>query len=250
MKEKTARNTILFAILIFSFSALTSIVKANNTILYPTKDSYVNSYEPDKNFGSQPNLECGTFYIPMTGKQQTEAYICFDLSEITTENKKIELYLDFSLVSEMVDFDIITIDHEWEESLITWYNKPLPGEKLLSFSVANDSEIHFDVSSIVSKDFFSICIDSPYFQNELVNITSREYDWENFRPRLIISSMSGEINLLSVIGALIFTIFFGSLIIWVKKFQNKLFKIIICTKCGYQNGEQGSYCYRCGTKLF
>jgi len=226
-----------------SLSYLTFLVQASNIIIYPIKDSYVNSYEPEKNFGSQRNMECGTFYIPMTGLQQTEAYLYFDLNEISTDRSKVELYLDFYFVSEPVEFEIVSVVQEWEESLITWFNKPFQGETLLIFSVENDSEILIDISSFVSGNVLSICIDSPYFQDELVNITSREYDWEDYRPRLIINTIPSQINLLPVIIAIPFTIFSGSLMVWARKY-----KIKSCPKCGYENSAKGNYCYNCGAK--
>lgn len=252
MKSKFSKIIVFFTILILSLSALSFLGEASNTVLYPTKDSYVNSYEPYKNFGSQMNMECGTFYVPMTGLQQTEAYIYFDLSGITTDRSKIELYLDFYLVSEAVEFEILNITEDWEESSISWFNKPLQGEKLLSFSVVNDSEILIDVSSHASGDVFSICIDSPYFQDEIVNITSKEYDWDNYRPHLIFSSNDGQVNLLPVIIGIVVTIISGGSIIWVGRYhkRNGVQKIQnLCPKCGYKSTLPGKYCYNCGVKL-
>ena len=252
MERKFSKGIIFFTVLILSLSALGFSVRASSTVLYPTKDSYVNSYEPYKNFGSHMSLECGTFYIPMTGLQQTEVYIYFDLSGITTDRSKIELYLDFYLVSDAVEFEILNIAEDWEESSITWFNKPLQGEELLSFSVVNDSEILIDVSSHVSDDIFSICIDSPYFQDELVNITSKEYNWDNYRPRLMFSSNDAQVNLLPVIVGIVVTIISGGSIIWVGRYHERtgVQKIQnICPKCGYKSTVPGKYCYNCGIKL-
>ena len=252
MKSKFSKGIIFFTVLILSLSVLSFLVNASNTVLYPTKDSYVNSYEPYKNFGSRRNMECGTFYVPMTGLQQTEVYIYFDLSGITTDRSKIELYLDFFLVSEAVEFEILNIVEDWEESSITWFNKPLQSEKLLSFFVVNDSEVLIDVSSHVSGDIFSICIDSPYFQDELVNITSKEYDWDIFKPRLIFSSNVGQVNLLPVIVGIVVTIISGGSIIWVGRYRERygVQKIQdLCPKCGYKSALPGKYCYNCGIKL-
>ncbi|MBY8991907.1 MAG: zinc ribbon domain-containing protein [Candidatus Lokiarchaeota archaeon] len=252
MKSKFSKGIIFFTILILSLSALSFTAQASNTVLFPTKDSYVNSYEPHKNFGSQMNMECGTFYVPMTGLQQIEAYIYFDLSGISTGRSKIELYLDFYLVSEAVEFKILNIVDDWEESSITWFNKPLQGEILLYFSVVNDSEILIDVSSHVSGDIFSICIDSPYFQDELVNITSKEYDWDNYRPCLIFSSNNGQVTLLPVIVGIVVTIISGGSIIWVGRYnkRNGVQKLQNpCPKCGYKSLLPGKYCYNCGAKL-
>ncbi|MFX0028409.1 MAG: DNRLRE domain-containing protein [Promethearchaeota archaeon] len=270
MKKNPLTYIGFMFILILTLSILSTSVQASDTVVYPTKDSYVNSYHPNKNFGGQPQMECGTFYVPATDTPSTqacEAYLYFDLSEVLKDWSKVELYLDFYSVSEAVEFEIIKIIGNWDEDLITWINKPAQGEIMLSLTILDDMDTVIDISSHVSSNKFSICIDSPYYQDELVKITAKEDNLELKRPRLIFYYTNINFNPIPRFIESVIAIFAIALIIWVVKHQKRK-RIGInqhsqelnepkkpigitqpCPECGSNHTIQDRYCYKCGIKL-
>ncbi len=92
--------------------------RASTTEVFPTKDSYVDSYEPMSNFGGQNKMESG--YWGFISIYLMEAYLYFSLSQISEGWTKVELYLDFWLVSQTIEFDIIQISEGWSEYTINF----------------------------------------------------------------------------------------------------------------------------------
>lgn len=264
MKKKIISITASFYFIILLISIFANSVQASNTILYPNKDSYVNSYEPNKNFGDRINIECGTFYVPMTGTTFfCEAYICFDLSEIDTGWKKVEICLKFNFLSDFMDFDLYEISENWEESSITWSNKPSVGKDLLSFRVEYDSEIIIDITSHLSNSEFSICILPFRYYYQVVNFSSKEHILEDHRPQLRFYYYSANytpfqifMNVViacSTIGLITWATLYqkvkGGKILQKKTNQVKMEKINQKCSCGYINTRNTKFCYKCGIKL-
>ncbi|MFX1281472.1 MAG: DNRLRE domain-containing protein [Promethearchaeota archaeon] len=265
MKKKIIPITISFYFIILLISIFANSVQASNTFLYPNKDSYVNSYEPNKNFGERINMECGTFYVPMTGTTFfCEAYICFDLSEIDLGWKKVEISLKFNFFSNLMDFDLYEVVENWEESSISWSNRPSLGKDLLSFRVEYDSEIIIDISSHLSESELSICIVPFHQYYQVVNFSSREHLLDDYKPQLMFYYYSvnynpfqifmGGIIACSTIGLIIWAMLYqkakGEKIFQEKTNQKKMKKLNkLCSSCGYINTSNTKFCYKCGIKL-
>ena len=183
---------------------------ATEKTIYATKDSYVSSYDHEANYGDQNSLCCGTWGTFST--YEYEVYIFFDLSLIKTGWRKVDLYLDFFLVLQIIHFDILRITGSWSEFSITWNNKPAHGMQLLSFLIDDDGLYYIDVSPHVSGTEFSICICTSYDQYAWISsrevyyawMSSREDSWENNGPKLVIEYETTYVDLIiGLIGSII-----------------------------------------------
>ncbi len=155
-------------VLLISFSIFLSYGHAaTKKTVYATQDSYVSSFDREANYGGQTFLYCGiwSFY-------EYEVYMYFDFGSIKSGWNKVDLYLDFFLVSQIIHLDILRITGSWSEFSITWNNKPSHGMQLLSFLIDDNGLYYIDVSSHVSGTVFSICICTSY--DQYAWISSRE----------------------------------------------------------------------------
>ncbi len=221
---KNINQLLVSIIFLISFSIfLPYSHAATKKTVYATHDSYLSSYDRENNYGEQTSLYCGTWGT--YDIYEYEVYMYFDLRSIKLGWNKVNLYLDFFLVSQIIHFDILRITGRWSEFLITWNNKPAHGMQLLSFLIADNGLYYIDVSSHVSGTVFSICICTSYDQYAWISsrevyyasISSREVSWENSRPKLVfeyetnyvdlILGLIGTIIAIAVIGVAVYVLF-------------------------------------------
>ena len=274
MKNK---KYILFSlILLCNLANFCALGLADSTReIYSSKDTYVSAYDPTSNYGGQEYLYCGYIY---------EAFLYFNLSSVPTGWNKVELYLDISLVSKTVDFDIYKIAESWKELSLTYENKPEHSSKLLTFQIADDVEWTEDVTAHVSGKEFSISIySSDLSQHDDVWISSREDSSESRRPKLIFtypttSTTPTDFSALLTFGAIVGSIALALILLVVFKPKTQPIQLQpqpqqppppavlppispppipkttvqkFCSNCGTEivKPEIQKYCSSCGSKL-
>ncbi len=153
--------------------------------IHAMKDAHVYSRFPDNNYGDWDRMYLGNWN---DGSQtyQDEVYIDFNFSSQPTNWIKVDLYLYISdyPVAVPLDFKINQIMESWDESLITWNNKPT--QAFLTTTTISKNEFNkIDVTSIISGESFSICIYADASQWETLRIHSTENPSISLRPKLI-----------------------------------------------------------------
>lgn len=101
------------------------VEKPSNISLNPTDDTYVDSTQPNKNYGNEQTLS--SWYFSGYSSTIMEIYIMFDLSNIhsgvTVQNAQLKLYALY--VGTPADVEIYRCsDTSWDESSVTWNNAP------------------------------------------------------------------------------------------------------------------------------
>ena len=243
------------------------------------KDSYVDSSSPHSNYGGKGFMRCGAWgsynlYI-------YEAYISFNLDSIPEGWTRVEISLDFSLVSQTLNFDIHEVSDDWEEYEIDWANKPKKDSKLTTLRMVNSEKWTEDITSHVSGNSLSICVSSSnYEEGDYVWIASREDSSTSDRPTLEftyetssgsnISTIMGSIFILFLVGAFIVV---GLIFIYFQDKKKKIQqasqqripprpqqpsqqssqqvtqpRVIHCTSCGAKISAVDTFCKECGAK--
>lgn len=103
----------------------TNAQTATKIVIYPTADSYVDSSNPDTNFGTSTTLNVSANTI------QAYTYVKFDLSGIPVDATILNANLSVNLVTDIGSIyrdDKVGVyscqDNSWGEQTITWNNKP------------------------------------------------------------------------------------------------------------------------------
>lgn len=171
-------------------SFLSNRVSGNpsGTQLPPVADSYVQGgVYANSNFGSSTDLSCKTDGNELYTRQ---VYMQFDLSGLSGIPLKAELHLKVSQTTGSGDTHRLlrVLDDAWNETALTWNNKPESGIELASAGSPEAGDwIVFDLTDALREELqtdnlLSLTVISS--GNELVNYTSRESTEVNDRPVL------------------------------------------------------------------
>ncbi|MFX1428325.1 MAG: GTP-binding protein [Promethearchaeota archaeon] len=106
---------ILFVTMILIFNANVPYYRTRNV----KQDAYVYEYHPNTNYGQESQIFVGNYEF---GK--TEAFYQFDLSGHSDELKEVNLAVRFDFASYPVNVGACIIFDNWDETSITWNNKP------------------------------------------------------------------------------------------------------------------------------
>lgn len=104
--------------------------------IYPEADSYINSQNPDSNYGTDNQLYA--YYFPdYMGAPLTErSYLKFDLSGLpkgaTLKAAKLYLYVNTNYGHPPAIADLYHVEDGWTALGITWNNQPPTGSYLAS----------------------------------------------------------------------------------------------------------------------
>ncbi|HDZ16843.1 hypothetical protein LCGC14_0707410 [marine sediment metagenome] len=154
--------------------------------VHAMKDAHVYSRDPDTNYGDWDQMYLGNWN---DGSQtyQDEVYITFNISSQPSNWKKIDLFLYVSEfpVAVPLDFKVFQITQSWNESVITWNNKPAHDTLLTTIIISKTEFNRIDVTSIISGDSFSISLDADVSQWETIRIHSTEAPSISLSPKLI-----------------------------------------------------------------
>jgi hypothetical protein len=116
---------IVLIVLCIYLPVNTNAQTSTKIIVYPTADSYVDSSNPDTNFGTSTTLNVSANTI------QTNSYMKFDLSGIPLDATILSATLEVNLATDIgliYKDDRISVyycqDNSWGEQTITWNNRP------------------------------------------------------------------------------------------------------------------------------
>lgn len=180
-----------------SFSNIVSAQPAG-TRLTPQADAYVEGgLSADSNFGTATELLCKT--DPLVAGLSRESYLRFDPSSLpgTVGGAWFRLKVASTTGSGDLHTAHAVADDRWEETSITWNNKPSAGAAIASApSPAAGNWIALDVtdqvvSELAGNQMFSTVLISD--GDELVRYHSREVADEDDRPALMVVMMSAPL---------------------------------------------------------
>lgn len=168
--------------------------------LHPEADAFVRGGSASAtNFGTETSLQvAGTVESSLT----RQSYLRFDLSSIATSFSTATLRLKLSSNrSEDAHNARFVSDDSWEETRITWDNKPVPGEELDSDIIPDNGEwLELDVTETVRDELtgdqlFSVALVST--GTGAASYRSREEEAPYVRPQLVIKASNPEAVLLA-----------------------------------------------------
>ena len=196
MKSKISLILLLILALTVLMYANSVLVVQNNSSLevqnpnltiFPTKDAYVNDQYPNDPTGNRPWL-----YIAdnMSYVQTCEALISFDLPSNYSNYKAIQLQFHVSLwVNNTFHVDFYNITQYWDESTVTWNNKPQLGDILFTLELSHNQNYSININDYLISNTFSIYIIASYSQENYWKIASKESSWIDIGNRISINLM-------------------------------------------------------------
>ena len=130
-KELSTRNKIRLGFIIaIALIALFTFVLSLRQITYGfirdlnvMGDAYVHEYYPDTNYGKDDYLFVGDHHL---GK--VEAYYYFDVSSFRGDWVEVDINVYFDYASSPADVGGRITSNNWDETTITWNNKPSHGK--------------------------------------------------------------------------------------------------------------------------
>ena len=140
---------LLFLIIVPTFPRTLFVYSSSSTgtkILFPIADSYVDSDESDHNFGEEERLQV-YYYKWLFITKQRFAYLMFNLSGIPTGINIVSADLQLFAESAQAAINIgahYCSDDSWEETEITWDNKPSWSEEPTDIENVNASNSWFN----------------------------------------------------------------------------------------------------------
>jgi hypothetical protein len=162
---------------------------ADALMLEPIADSVVvGGKYGDENRGTRPGHVVTS---PKTKKDELrDYYLRFDLRQVTSAPTRAQLHLHLTLLRPKdVTLHLARIDQAWEETTITWNNRPPYGERVATWKPdRNDTPI--DLTSFVATNLgkvVDLClhIDEAEKPHAIVGFHTREAS-PIMRPRLVI----------------------------------------------------------------
>jgi len=171
----------------------------NTKILFPIRDSYVDSDESDHNFGEQGRLQVYYYkwlFIPL---KQRFTYLMFNLSGIPAGVNLVSADLLLFAESAQAAFNIgvhYCSDDSWEETGITWNNKPSWSEQPADIESVNSSNSWFSWN--IKSDFEKVLQSNDTLLTVLLRpeetgdkdltavFFSSEAEPTEYRPKLVI----------------------------------------------------------------
>jgi len=145
------RRLFFFSLLIFAICYLLFAICPSyaQTPLLPQKDAYVDSANPDKNFGLAQNLRLGFTHSSKI------AFLKFDLDKISQAGQPKKAFLNLELTKssgeqKTIEAEILLPSSDWEENDLNWNNKPSLYKTELAIPLeATAGAQKLDITSIV-----------------------------------------------------------------------------------------------------
>ena len=225
MVEMKSKFNIFFLVLIV-FSTIifpVSIKGQTSQTIYPLKDAFVGDLNPNENTGddawlwiSEDMQDVGTCW----------ALIYFELpSDYGTYDRILfRFYIVLGVGNSLFNVNLYRINEFWNESTITWDNKPLLGEFVMSRPLDDRKTYQFDIKEHLQTNVFSICIKASYLQFELGQIPSKESDMGNeCIPAIKLINTSTGLDSISSFPIFIFVFSFIVPIIIIARKKSRIF---------------------------
>lgn len=168
-------------------------------ILYPSGDTYTDSFIPDDNYGSSTFLFVGDVLGGWC-----RSYLQFEKSKLPSNIQKVYLRIQIIYISNTLLLDIYTTDEQWDEYGTTHNNRP--GAYLFAYiSIPNSGQATIGLPDI---DFPTVFPTGSYItfmltslDNEYFYFASNEHT--NFDPALLVDYTVTESNLPLIIGLVV-----------------------------------------------
>ena len=267
---KSYQKLSLFLMLLLSLTVFASFgqcrTEERTKRIYTDRDTYIDSYSVDSNYGGKDYLCIGELII---GYDHT--FLHFDLSEIPEVFTKVYLSLDFYHLSETIDISIYSTLSSWTEYGLTWTNAPSEGSLVSHFvDIAEENVYHFGIYNFMeswnSNEISFIVKEFDYSETGYIQLSSKEGAYfNNDKPHLLFyyEVEIEDVNLLIPIFLIVgVAITVGIVIVLVKKSKTR--KITesmetktqspysisdnICSNCGAKIGVGADFCTNCGKK--
>ncbi len=151
------------------------------------KDTYIDEANPSLNYGGSNNLMTGW----STLGEIREAYFHFNFSNKPTSFIRAEISLEFSRVSQFMNFSVCIIEEEWDEYTLDFLSRPSKGQVIGNILVTGNGIYTLDITSLIAgRTNLSICVyDDPYkpvIVLDYNHITSREgYSSVEYAPQIL-----------------------------------------------------------------
>ncbi|RLI40209.1 hypothetical protein DRO64_09375 [Candidatus Bathyarchaeota archaeon] len=150
LKRISLISFILFNLLVILSMSLLPLAASTTTVtITPSDDAFVMTYHPNDNYGSEDTLN-----VDPRSSYLTISYIKFNLSDIpdgaVIVSAKLKLH-DSASCSD-VEIKVYRVDGgDWDESTITWNNKPTYDEGIAyaSFTSGDPGWYEIDVTDLV-----------------------------------------------------------------------------------------------------
>jgi uncharacterized protein (TIGR02145 family) len=175
--KKSLFLLFISSIICFSTTIVKSQPSANSVDLVPSGDSFVRSGSPTNNYGSGPLLYAGTY------SGTNESLVKFDLSCIPPGANITSAVITISYTSSImgtVSGNIYPISSSWNESTVTWNNKPTYiTQHAVSFSKSTtQTPWSFNITDMVTSWY-----EGKYANNGLYLKVSTPSCYINFKSR-------------------------------------------------------------------
>jgi ribosomal protein L40E len=267
---------ILFIFLLFSLSLPPNYGQAVKTMtFYPIADSYVDSSNPNNNYGGSTSLFVRHLKFEWIPDLIENTYLMFNLSKLPAESSIQSAVLTinvFWIGSTTKVYAHYCSSTSWNELSITWNNAPEYEETPISMVVIakEGKSPPFDVTQAVRRAWtttkiFTLvitCEEKTGF-GDFLQFDSRESSVEDFRPQLKIeyivpSTESGSSA--AVAGGLLILVLIAICIITAYKLSKRkrrpkmliepkpAAQIKYCINCGAPMSIQAKYCPQCAAK--
>lgn len=255
----------LIFVFLFSLSFLVSFGQCGTTTvettktIYADRDTYVEDYYGDSNFGGKDYLFIGDHIL---GYAHT--FLHFDLSEIPEVCTKAYLSLDFYYISETIDISIYTTSNDWTEYGLTWINAPSEGSRVSHFTEIAEGKVYqFDISNFMeswsSSEISFIVKELSYSETGYIQFTSKEGAYyDDDKPHLLVSYeeevayMDSLIPVFIIVGGLISI---GIVIFILQKrktrkiMENQITEVRLSEAHPSSTTISSTFCSNCGTKM-
>jgi len=186
----------------------------NTKTLFPVRDSYVDSDEGDHNFGEQGRLQVYYYKWLIIPLKERVTYLMFNLSGIPAGINLMSADLSLFAESAQAAFNIgvhYCSDDSWEETEITWNNKPSWSEQPSDIEHVSSSNNWFswniksDIETVLqSNDTLLTVVLTPEESGDkdlTAVFCSSEAELTEYRPKLVINYYKAQPSLsMSPIG--------------------------------------------------
>ncbi|GAG58121.1 unnamed protein product [marine sediment metagenome] len=128
------------------------------------KDSYIIDFLPLGNYGSEEEFWVIWDLAVLKGKRT--AFLHFPFTDKPDNVIKVEIRIYFEIHIGPVDFQIFTVNVDWGEDTINWFNAPIGETFILKDEISENGFYTFDVTDFIQgEDGFSILIHDPTINN-------------------------------------------------------------------------------------
>jgi len=231
MRYKTLISLCIINLAIsLTFSNPDRMFNFDKKIIFSSKDSFVTSTFPYNNYGQWERMYCGNSISTAIPRLQIfMSYLSFEINSLTRGWEKVFLSLTINIVYKPFNIELGIVHEYWNESLITWLNRPLNitwTEN--SLYLETDGTFIFDITELISPSIGELNIILYDYQIEdkmNVLITTKEDSVRKLRPQLIFDYPENLTGLISNQTLLSFTLmccaFIGFLYFFVKIQERK-----------------------------